>query len=255
MPIIHQLTRIFLVIGVIYASSCNKSELTNKDSLTLTTSDNATFEPKTCKLRNIWSDYGGGSVKGLFTYNSKGNPIKLIFNVNGTGNPNHYFFYDNQHRLVEWRQTYSDGAVVGERHRYVYNAAGVAIRDTAMFIEGDTITNVYTFTYDPQGRIIKENIKNIWNAGAPLNPQRNPTYTYDIRGNLAVAGWKSSSYDNKISAFRSHPVFQFIFKNWSNNNAAPQAKYNSKGLPLSLNPNNDRFFNSTTIYKMEYDCQ
>lgn len=256
MTITHQITRAFLVIGLIYLTACNKSELTSENSsLSLSTSENATIDLTGCKLRNIWSDYGGFTVKGLFTYNSKGNPIKLTFDNNGTGNPDHYFYYDNQNRLIEWRQTYSGGTVVSERHRYVYNAAGVAIRDTVMAIEGDTITFVYTFTYDNQGRIVKENIKNIWNAGAPLEPQRNPTYTYDARGNLAVAGWKSSSYDYKVNPLRSNPVFQFIFKNWSQNNAAVQPKYNSKGLPLSLNPNNDRFFNSNIAYKLAYDCQ
>lgn len=255
MTITQQLTRAFLVIGILYAAACNKSDLSGEKSLTLTSSEKATIDLSNCKLRRVWSDYGGLKVTGVFTYNSKGNPTKLVFNNNGTGNPDHYFFYDNQNRLSEWRQTYHNGTTVSERHKYVYNAAGVAIRDTVMAIEGDTITFVHTFTYDSQGRIVKENIKNIWNAGAPLDPQRNPTYTYDARGNLAVAEWKSSSYDNKISAFRSHPVFQFIFKNWSQNNAAVQAKYNSKGLPLSLNPNNDVFFNSTIAYTLVYDCQ
>jgi hypothetical protein len=91
----------------------------------------------------------------------------------------------------------------------------------------------------------------------PLEPTRNPTYTYDARGNLGVNGWKSSSYDNKVSIFRAHPVFQFIFRNYSKNNAAVQAKYNSKGLPLSMNPANDVFFNSAAavITKAIYDCQ
>jgi hypothetical protein len=39
-------------------------------------------------------------------------------------------------------------------------------------------------------------------------------------------------------------VFQFIHRNYSKNNAAPQAKYNSKGLPLSMSPANDAFFNA-----------
>ncbi|RYF96947.1 MAG: hypothetical protein EOO00_01445 [Chitinophagaceae bacterium] len=236
--------------------SCSKSLESPSGSLeTAMVASDAAIDLSNCKLRNIWSDNGGGTVKGTITYNSKGNPTKVLFEKNGTGNPDHYFFYDNQSRIVEWRQTYSGGTYTTERHRYVYNASGVAIRDTAMYIEGDTITDVHTFTYDGQKRIVKENIKNIWNAGAPLNPQRNPSFTYDARGNLAVGGWKSSSYDNKVSAFRSHPVFQFIFKNYSVNNAAVQAKYNSKGMPLSLTPNNDRFFNNTVISKLAYDCQ
>lgn len=250
------LTRALLVITIFYLAGCNKSDISKKDSLTLSGSDNVSVDLSGCKLRRIWAPYGPGSVTGVFTYNSKGNPTKLVFNNNGTGNPDHYFFYDNQNRLIEWHQTYDNGNVVSLLHRFVYSGAGVApVRDTVMALEGDTVTFVHTFTYDAQGRIVKENIKNIYNAGAPLDPQRNPTYTYDNRGNLAVAGWKSSWYDNKVNPLRGSPVFQLIFKNWSQNNAAVQPKYNSKGLPLSLNPNNDVFFNSTTASVLVYDCQ
>ncbi len=44
--------------------------------------------------------------------------------------------------------------------------------------------------------------------------------------------------------FRAHPLFQFIHRNYSKNNAAPQSKYNAKGFPLSNNPTNDAFFNA-----------
>lgn len=211
-----------------------------------------------CKLRRLNHEFPGmdfNFVSGLFTYNKAGNPISLLYNNNSTGNPNHYWFYDKQNRLVEWRKTYQNGTIVSESHRYVYDAAGVAVRDTAMFIEGDTIINVYTFTYDNQGRIVKENIKNIWNAGAPLNAQRNPTYTYDARGNLATAGWKSSYYDNMVNPLRTSPVFQFIFKNWSRNNSNHQPFYNSKGLPRQVQNNNDIYFNRQTFMFLVYDCQ
>jgi hypothetical protein len=256
MSISSKLSRITLVLGMFYLVSCTKTDFSKNDSLSLSTADNATIDLSTCKLRRIWVDVGGAEpITGVFTY-SKGNPISLIFNVNGTGNPNHYWIYDKQNRLIEWRQTYDGGTFINQLHKYVYDASGKAIRDTFMFIEGDTITNVYTFTYDSQGRIVKENIKNIWNAGAPLNPTRNPTYTYDNRGNLAVAGWKSSSYDNKVNPLRTNPVFQFIFKNWSQNNPSAQAKYNSKGLPLSLQNNNDNFWNDYRSFRtLVYDCQ
>lgn len=251
------LTRTVLVISIFYLASCSKTEIAKKDSLTLSSNDNVAVDLSGCKLRRIWADYGGGGrVTGLLTYNSKGNPIKLVYDNNGTGNPDHYFFYDNQNRLQEWRQTYTEGQTVAVRHRFVYNSANVAIRDTVMHIEGDTVAFVHTLTYDSQKRIVRENIRNYYNSGGgPIAPQRNPTYTYDNRGNLAVAGWKSSWYDNKINPLRINPVFQLIFRNYSQNNAAVQPKYNSKGLPLSLNPNNDDFFNSSLTFVLVYDCQ
>jgi hypothetical protein len=259
MRTLNHLTRLMLVVGITQFLSCSKSDFKSEESITgAVQSSDATVDLSGCKIRRIWTDYSGSGtpeVTGLFTYNSKGNPIKLVFNNNGTGNPDHYFFYDNLGRLKEWQETYANGTVVSLRHAYVYNSAGVIIRDTMMAIEGDTITNVSTFVYDSQGRIVKETIKNIWNSGAPLNPTRNPTFTYDVRGNLAVAGWKSSSYDNKINPLRINPIFQFIFRNWSQNNAAPQKKYNSKGLPLSINPGNDVFFNNIQTFVVVYDCQ
>lgn len=248
------------VIALLILSSCQKELITTDEFLNAeTVASDATGEREfpNCKLRRINHWFPGQdiqSVSGLFTYNKNGNPISLIYNNNGTGNPNHYFFYDNQNRLTEWRQTYQNGTIVIESHRYVYDDAGVAIRDTATFIEGDTIINVYTFTYDGQGRIVKENIKNIKNAGAPLARERNPTYTYDARGNLGVLGWKSSQYDNMINPLRLHPVFQFIFKNWSRNNANLQPKYNAMGFPQHWQTNNDVFFNATTNIWFIIEC-
>lgn len=98
---------------------------------------------------------------------------------------------------------------------------------------------------------MKENIRDVLNG--TIN---NPTYTYDARGNLAVKGWKSSSYDNKVSIFRAHPIFQFIHRNYSMNNAGLEAKYNSRGLPLAVEHLNDHFFGATGyILKAMYDCQ
>jgi hypothetical protein len=206
-------------------------------------------------------------VNGLFTYNAAGNPYSLTYTQTWTGNPNYYFFYDKKGRLREMHIGYTpEDPVEAEWHKYGYNANNQIIVDSivsppiydeegTLLPGGDTI--VSTITYDAQERIIKESIRNI-HTGAV----RNPTYTYDNRGNLGVIGWKSSSYDyNKVSIFRTHPVFQFIFRNYSMNNAAPQPKYNSLGLPLSNVPMNDQFFNAgptilgaSGIMKAIYDC-
>jgi hypothetical protein len=265
----------FLAASVIFAS-CIKTDLNGNGSLSQTTSNDLTFptanEFSNCKLRRIVHEHGGVPeliVNGLFTYNAAGNPYSLTYgDQTGTGNPNYYFFYDTKGRLREYHVGYSpDDPVEAEWHKYGYNANNQLIVDSTvsapLFAEDGTLypgggdTIVSTLTYDTQGRIIKESIRNT-RTGAV----RNPTYTYDSRGNLAVAGWKSSSYDyNKVSIYRAHPVFQFIHRNYSKNNAAPQPKYNSKGLPLSNAPSNDTFFNAyatltggTGVLKAIYDC-
>lgn len=242
---------------VLQVVSCTKSIDASKDSISLVTSDDLTFpitnEFNDCKIRSFYqTGLGGSTVRGLFTYNN-GKPVSLVYNQIATGFQNYYFQYDKLGRLKSYRMRYSENDPMEEVvHVYGYDANNRIVSDT---IPG---FNVSTFTYDSQQRIIKENIR----YNNPNIPTRNRTFTYDNRGNLAVAGWKSSSYDNKVSIFRSNPVFQFIFRNYSRNNAAPQAKYNSKGLLLSMNPANDDFFNAgpTAAYagvitRVLYDCQ
>lgn len=260
--------RAFIFVCLLQSLACTKTDTVLSDSVSLESSSSnamAADDFSNCKLRYIYHEHLGVSdlmVWGLFTY-YKGNPISLTYDYNGTGNPNHYFYYDTKQRLREWRQAYTPNDLVeAVWHKYGYNSNDEIIVDTMLrsgyrteegvIIFSDTV--ISTLTYDDQGRIIKEAIRS-------RGSTRNPTYTYDTRGNLGVIGWKSSSYDNKVSLFRSHPVFQFIFRNYSKNNAAPQARYNSKGLPLSLNPMNDAFFNASptqddgnVIDRIFYDC-
>lgn len=251
--------RAILFVGLLQLGSCTKNiDSLPEDSMTLETSNDLTFpvtnEFDNCKLRNIFDEQGNM----VFTY-SKGNPISAVYkNGSATGFPNYYFRYDKQGRLREWFQDGFPESI----HRYGYDANNRIVTDTLThWPSSPELWNIYvsTITYDAQGRVVKENIKNIQNNySGVLDPTRNPTYTYDNRGNLAVAGWKSSSYDNKVSIFRSHPVFQFVFRNYSRNNAAPAAKYNSKGLPLSIQgTGNDIFFNNypQSKFRAEYDCQ
>lgn len=267
--------RVLIFMGLLQVVACTKTVDNNSEEFTnLSTSGDATVvnEFDNCKLRSIIHEHGGVpelQIKGVFTY-SKGNPVSLIYAQGGTGNPDHFFLYDKQNRLREYRIGYDvDDPVEAEWHKYGYNSNNQIIYDSIVppllhTEEGEVLhgdTTVITLTYDAQGRIIKESIRNITRGG----PIRNPTYTYDARGNLAVKGWKSSSYDNKVSIFRAHPIFQFIHRNYSVNNAAPQAKYNSKGLPLTLMPSNDIFFSAYQtnpgapfvggITKVMYDCQ
>lgn len=248
--------RLLLIVTLMNFLSCNKADDTS--SLTLSSSDDAEVDLSTCKMRRIYTYYGGTttlSVTGLFTYNSKGNPFSLVFDNPGTGNPNYYFFWNANGTLRSLGHNASESGMTHQRHNYKYNSVGVCIQDSVTYIEGDTIINVSTFVYDPGGRIVKETIRNLKNAGAPLMPVRNPTFTYDARGNLAVAGWRSSWYDTKINPLRQNKILQFIHRNWSRNNAQVEPKYNSRGLPLVMTSGNDVFFNADHAWKIIYDCQ
>jgi hypothetical protein len=253
-------------MGLVQMASCTKSidNLPN-DSVSLESSNDAAgpFEFSNCKLRRIYQSYGEGNatINGLFTYNKAGNPVSAVFtSPDGDYGSDHYFFYDKQNRLRKYQILVEEGIGI-ETHFYGYDENNRIVKDTSIWNSGQIEQDfVHTLSYDDQGRVIKENIKNTKYLGItgkpePLERDRNPTYTYDNRGNIGVLGWKSSSYDRKVSIFRSHPIFQFIHRNYSVNNSSVQAKYNSRGLPLAVVPGNDYFFNLTNVTKAIYDCQ
>jgi hypothetical protein len=257
--------RAFLCIGMLQTVSCTKNvDTVTNDSVTAETSSNLTFpatnEFSNCKLRYIYQSYGegGGTTKGLFSYNSAGNPVSVLNDYDVADD--YYFYYDRQGRLKGFLSTGDFGSTM---HYYGYDANNRIVKDTSVRNPDGIEEQIFvsTLTYDTQGRIIKENIKHIYNGPGydgvpdPLQPDRNPTYTYDSRGNLGVWGWKSSSYDYKVSIFRAHPIFQFIHRNYSRNNSSVQAKYNSRGLPLTVIPGNDWFFNLKNVTRAIYDCQ
>ena len=265
----HWPVRALIFVCLLQVVACTKSiDTVTNDSITLEESSDLTFpvsnEFSNCKLRRIYQSYGEGlaTINGLFTYNKAGNPVSLLFDDPIADD--HFFFYDKLGRLKEYR---IEGDFGDSWHFYGYDANNRIVTDTLNRGFWDGVHHVplqiwiSTLTYDSQGRIIKENIKNTLNNDIegivnPLQPERNPTYTYDNRGNLGVIGWKSSWYDyTKVSIFRAHPVFQFIHRNYSRNNSSIQERYNSRGLPLMVIPGNDYFFNLKNVTRAVYDCQ
>lgn len=240
--------------GVLLFVGCSKGDITSSDALSTTISNDATApDLSKCKIRRIYMGPADDpyAYTGLFSYNKAGNPYSILFNGAPT---QYYFFYDSKGRLIEHREL-AYGLTF--RHYYKYNANGQILIDSTVNPGSDardTTISVSTIEYDFKGRIVKETIVS-WDTKDLVKSTRRPTYTYDNRGNLGVNGWKSSSYDYKINPLRQNPIFQFITRNYSMNNAARQPKYNSKGLPLSLAPNNDNFFGFVEIIKIIYDCQ
>ena len=221
-----------------------------------------------CKLRTVTHEMinppgtPNTQITGTFVYHLDGLPHELVYDRSGTGTPNYYFVYDGKRRLIELQETHrrnEAGPVI--YHRYGYNNFNQIVEDTIFNFTSYEPASSYprfvsTLTYDVHGRVKSELIRELDNGN-----QRTVTYNYDSRGNLIVAGWPSSSYDDKVSIFRTHTLFQFIHRNYSKNNASVQKRYNSKGLPLSNRPMNDQFFSAypdngstTVITRANYDC-
>lgn len=251
----NQLFRAMVIIAIpLSLVSCMKENISEQQISQTVSNDATTPDLSKCKLRRLYYIiYENKQASAVFTYNKAGNPVSVVYDNFGTGTNNYYFAYDAKGRLKE-----VTGQWTGGKNYYTSNSLDQVVKDSAIYYGccGNLQTiDVSTIEYDAQGRVVKETIVNKYNSDGPLNPTRKPTYTYDSRGNLAVAGWKSSSYDNKINPLRQNKVFQFIHRNYSMNNAAPQPKYNSLGLPLSMKPNNDLFFNDFEQTKLIYDCQ
>lgn len=255
----------FVIMAILFAS-CAKQIDAPADSISLQVSSNVSGLPyANCKLRSIAQEdliFRPKIAYGQFTYYHHGNPFSLVYNA-GSGNSDYYFYYDKKTRLSE---LYVDGYLLPVKHRYTYNNKDQIVIDTLFNATTWTEEQGYVFaprlinvlTYDNKGRIIKE----VSTEASDGRPFATYTYTYDNRGNLVVPGY-NYPYDNKVSIFRAHPVFQFVNRNYSMNNPV-QSAYNSKGLPLTFRPSNDAFFEAPAsnvggfiggLSKVIYDCQ
>lgn len=249
-----------LILAILLFTACTKTDVSAPGSFSQIISNDATTpDLSKCKIRRIYQDDLGQRVSALFSYNKAGNPYSILYSNGGTGVPDYYFFYDSKNRLSEYRLVWTSFTI--ESHFYKYNNRNQIVTDSVnRFNGGDGTLGkilISTIEYDAQDRVVRETVVNTYSDDGPdqLARTHRPTFTYDNRGNLGVSGWKSSSYDHKINPLRQNPVFQFVMRNYSMNNAAPQARYNSLGLPLSMNPSNDALFNNLVTYQVVYDCQ
>jgi hypothetical protein len=214
--------RAFLFLGLLQFISCTKNvDTPATDSTSLETSNDGTVasEFSSCKLRRILhpsaytTSNGETLVSRLFTYNAAGNPYSLVY-TSGFPTPNYYFTYDKKNRLRELLISFQQNSydLFTQLHRYGFDNNNVIITDTLLRPDFDGNSGklipyqIMALTYDSQGRIIKESIKDL-----QTGTTRNPTYTYDSRGNLAVKGWKSQGTIIKsASSARIHYSSSFI---------------------------------------------
>ena len=194
-------------------------------------------DKETCRIKEITQGHGDdeSARTGKFHYSNKGLLDSVTFDIptGSAGAQFHYFKYDNNKRLIEYRADYSHEP--GDYyfiHKYVYNGNKI-IRDTAFIREAGTYVDVCNLEYDSQDRIIKENVVMIESDGAPANSPMEPRiYNYDDDGNLVFES--NPDYDNKTSYLRTNPVLMFTQRNYSKNNVATVTGYNDSGLPLGF---------------------
>src|SRR5690606_18977441 len=111
-----------------------------------------------------------------------------------------YFTYDNNHRLIGYREGLGQSYPYEEVHIYAYEN-GRIVRDSSTLMpyggnkEG-TFTIVKTLEYDSWDRVIKESQKIINNDDGTIVVDPNPLiFTYDSEGNLVFG---SAEYDDGL---------------------------------------------------------
>ena len=197
----------------------------------------------------------GADYEGTFTYNEAGNPLSVTYQEQGYDNNWHYFKYDDQERLVEYRVELEPGLDI-EIHHYAYDEKNRVITDTGTFRLTGYIVILSTFEYDSRNRIIKENkeVIDIEEGSQPF--EIDPVYyQYDERGNLInpFPPGDPVTYDDKISFRRTNKVWMLIERNYSLNNVTGVSEYNEHSLPLSFQ--NYTWFLGVSIVGIEYECE
>ena len=189
------------------------------------------------------------------TYNKKGDPVTVLshskFSVGGQ-----YFRYDLLNRLTDYIQTdiwdTGQAPFAVNWHKYGYPRPGF-VTDTTFSDFGDASKPapnaaddpigyfIVGYTFDAQGRIDR-----YWSVSKdPHQPPRpGAKIIYDANGNQPLTN-AERYYDNKVNAYRTNKVWQFVYHNYSRNNELPLSPdpgviilpspvYNDLGLPLLL---------------------
>ena len=253
-----------VTIAVLFLASCQKSvEVYPEDGEI----DNVPKRKanRICQITSIHFNDPFNSYNGRFYYNKVGNPDSVIFDVVGTGFPNLYFKYDNTGRLTETKLVYSDGTYE-LWHRYGYVGNVITTDTVYAFGEANTEPEPANFMskrinfieYDNYGRIFRETEDYI----VPDLETVVRTYEYDNGGNLQVPG-TTIIYDGNVNLHSLHETWQFLARDYSDNNPLQAGSYNEYALPMLFDlPESEsssfRFLGgsrSLNRSQIEYDCK
>ncbi|GAA3934118.1 hypothetical protein GCM10022209_30600 [Chitinophaga oryziterrae] len=189
----------------------------------------------------------------VIAYSHNGNPLSITRASVGTGSPNFLFRYDQKGRMTDYYGVYeSPNPFFEVWHRYHYDAKNRITVDTSYsfgFIgpgiplpdpqQGHLfVGNISTYAYDIENRIIKST-DTYGSASVALTS----LYTYNNEGNLVKITNQTASgtntvtfsFDNKINLRRTHPIWQFLDRDYSINNSVQVFSYNNYGLPVEVN--------------------
>lgn len=247
---IKYLIRICVILAIVQFYACEKLI------------DHLPGKPKNCRVKRIYFDLQVSTDHyGVFYYNKWGNPDSVIYGHTGTALTNQFFRYNHKQQLIQARFTYEGGGV--ERlHRYGYTK-GVITTDTSYSWPSQeepeplhyVNKSIIYFEYDNYGRIIKEKRNLIY----PANVTDSFIYQYNSHGNRIYGS--NVSFDNYNNIYTTHPIWQFLSRDYSLNNPAQAASYNNFRLPTKFDSPHDFFSSHFFLDRMlnksviEYECK
>lgn len=193
-----------------------------------------------CRIQQLKGDFVNSNDSAVFAYNTKGDPVSITRTHTATGYPNYLFRYDVHQRLTEYIGIYSDGLHFEFRYRYGYDRNNLIVTDTLYTFGAltDPLATLHkeginNYTYDQRKRIIR-----VDGVHVPTGTKLVSQYFYNQEGNLerveAPGGGNLIKYDNKVNIHRTHPIWQFIDRDFSMNNPFQAVAYNSHGLPVAI---------------------
>lgn len=233
---IKYFTLLLVASGLFVFYGCRKNDLRFKDPA------------QRCRIQTMTGLLGEQVIHRKFNYDEFGNPVSVVYleTEDGTGTPSFNFYYNDKHQLIRY-SGYSG-------HLLSYNSIGQVIIDSASYYyTGGDARYEHKFYYDFYGRISKVVSKFYYDVYESEDAGSITTnhYKYDARGNLIIPG---VTYDHKTNLSRTNPIWQFINRDYSINNAVKATSYNSAGLPLTYEEDNRFLESSIFIQTVDYDC-
>jgi hypothetical protein len=219
---------IFILIGFFYSlpfSSCSKiydkifkeDKQAKKCRITSFTQNNIPAEPGS---RTLYFHYNRhGNIDSIVSSRENGSPAAGAF----------YFYYDNNHKLITYREVIEWPVPHQIVHTYFYED-GRIVRDSSRRIPDSEFSLVTRLHYDDQGRIDIQYPQIILDDGSSI-PETPTVFPYDAEGNLVV---ESTTYDEGINFLRTNEYLMFTQRDYSRNNRSGAIGYNEQGLPLGF---------------------
>ncbi|MCW3467734.1 hypothetical protein [Chitinophaga nivalis] len=217
-----------------------------------------------CKILQLKGTiaYSGVQDSAEISYNAFGNPVSITPTQVGTGYPRYLLRYDAANRLKDVIGAYRTGNPYFETWtKLTFNAYNCLVADTTFSfgiigpngplpgnpnVPGLQVSNVTTYTYDAQKRLIRTT-----ETRGHDYPVFFTTYYYNSKGNANKINesWVSTGtdssynyshdifpvYDNKVNPHQLHVVWQYLDRDYNNNNAFIATTYNVYGLPTRIN--------------------